>query len=160
MPHTVSHNNTNDKRKGKRLAGGTLYKENLSPNKVNKKYKKNRSSKVKPKSYEDGLPKYVIWNVVERMRKGPLNGLDWDIDGYYEIDQKTISDTLYDMFQFIDAQPEFDMVIGDVNKPKRMCAYRAWSIIFNLRDREPLPEQLVEDIREEYPSKSYVGYKD
>ena len=106
------------------------------------------------------VPKHKVWAFTRSVMKGPLRNEQWDIDSF---DPDTVDAdwvmAIGEVFELIDNAPIF-AVEGNVNKAKRLAAHRTFSLVFGLRNREPLPDYFTNKIRATCPSSGYVGFKE
>lgn len=129
---------------------------------VQKKSKKtvDQAAHRQSENLRDGIPKWRLWKAAYRIKKALFPEVHWDIDNFKSEDNKEVYDGLNGIFTLIDECEEFKVPLSDPNRPKRTCAYRVVSLVFNLRDREELPKALTTLIRSKYPSNAYVGFQE
>ena len=140
-------------RKTKRSEGDCDVKCITSSRPISKKQRKNQGNqpvKGSPPRHSC-VPKHAMWNAAARFKKGTFKDAHWDIDNCQDEDMNDMKSSLEALCSLIESAPELMVPHCEPNKAQRTCAYRVLSLMFNLRDREPLPGELVALVRKRFP---------
>ena len=130
-----------------------------------KKKQRAKAKKSKAPVLDDHVPieKHEMWNAAKRICKIHFAKLHWDIDNFDQECDDSAKEVVKSMLDMVGEDGTLMDENAEPNKAQRNCAHRTPSLAFKLRQREPLPQMLVECVRNRRPKpdkSAHTGCKD